>query len=416
MQNNYFYKNRICYLKILRNKIQEIIFVIMDKRYLSRGVSAQKEDVHLATKNLYKGLYPNAFCKVYPDFLSQDENYCNIIHADGSGTKSILAYLYWKETGDTSVWHGIAQDALVMNTDDLMCAGITNNFIYASVINRNKHLIHKEVIAAIIEGTQQCIADLSQQGIAIHFLGGETADLGDAVRTITVDGTMACRSLRQQIITNEKIQPGDVIVGFASYGKAAYEKKYNSGIGSNGLTSARHDVLHKIYAEKYPEVLDPNTPHEFAYTGSKNLLDSCNAPLDNIGQLLLSPTRTYLPLVHLIFQKYHSKIHGLIHCTGGAQTKVLHYIQNLRIVKDNWLPIPEVFQLIQQESKTAWREMYEVFNMGHRLEMYVPAAIAQDLISCAADMNIEAAVIGKVYEAPAKQVLLETPYGRFEYA
>lgn len=388
----------------------------MNKRYLSRGVSAQKEEVHQATKNLYKGLYPKSFCKVYPDYLSQDENYCNIIHADGSGTKSILAYLYWKETGDISVWKDIAQDALIMNTDDLMCTGITGSFIYASVINRNKHLIPGEVIAAIIEGTQSYIEQLARHKISIHFLGGETADLGDAVRTITVDGTMACRSLRSKIITNEKIQAGDVIIGFASYGKARYETKYNSGIGSNGLTSARHDVLNSCYAQKYPEALDPLTPNEIAYSGSKLLTSACQSPLENIGQLLLSPTRTYLPLVNLIFEKYHNQIHGMIHCTGGAQTKVLHYISHLQIVKNNWLPVPEVFQLIQQESKTQWSEMYEVFNMGHRLEMYVPESIAAELIGLAAEMDIEALVIGKVFNAPKKEVLLETPYGRFEYA
>jgi phosphoribosylformylglycinamidine cyclo-ligase len=387
----------------------------MNKRYLSRGVSAQKEDVHKATQNLYKGLFPKAFCKVYPDYLNGDDNYCNIIHSDGSGTKSLLAYLYWKETEDISVWKGIAQDALVMNTDDLLGVGITDGFIYSSIINRNKHLIPGEVIQTIIEGTQEFIENMASFGVNINFLGGETADLGDLVRTITVDGTMACRPLKSDIITNEKIQEGDVIVAFASYGKATYENIYNSGIGSNGLTSARHDILHKYIARKYPEALDPNMPSQYAYSGSKKITDESEHDELNVGQLLLSPTRTYLPLVKEIFAKHKEDIHGIIHCTGGAQTKVLHYIDNLHIVKNNLLPVPEIFQLISKESKTGWKEMYEVFNMGHRLEMYVPASIATKLIDIAASFEIDADIIGKVLPYDSKKLTIESEFGTFEY-
>ncbi len=387
----------------------------MNKRYLSRGVSAQKEDVHKATQNLYKGLFPKAFCKVYPDYLNGDDNYCNIIHSDGSGTKSLLAYLYWKETEDLNVWKGIAQDALVMNTDDLLGVGITDGFIYSSIINRNKHLIPGEVIQTIIEGTQEFIENMASYGVNINFLGGETADLGDLVRTITVDGTMACRPLRSDIITNEKIQEGDLIVAFASYGKATYENVYNSGIGSNGLTSARHDILHKYIARKYPEALDPNTPSQYAYSGSKKITDESEHDELNVGQLLLSPTRTYLPLVKEIFAKHKEDIHGIIHCTGGAQTKVLHYINNLHIVKNNLLPVPEIFQLISKESKTGWKEMYEVFNMGHRLELYVPASIATKLIDIAASFEIDADIIGKVLPSDSKKLTIESEFGTFEY-
>ncbi len=387
----------------------------MNHRYLSRGVSAQKEDVHKATKNLYKGLFPKAFCKVYPDHLGNDETFCNIIHSDGSGTKSLLAYLYWKETVDASVWQGIAQDALVMNTDDLMCAGVVDGFIYSSIINRNKHLIPGEVIEAIITGTQQFIEKMAEFGVQIHFLGGETADLGDVVRTITVDGTMACRPKRSEIITNEKIRDGDVIVAFASYGKAVYETQYNSGIGSNGLTSARHDVLHKYISRKYPEALDPNTSSQVAYTGSKKITDEIDGSALDVGQLLLSPTRTYLPLVKEIFAKHKEQIHGMIHCTGGGQTKVLHYVENLHVIKDNLLPVPEVFQLISKESKTGWKEMYEVFNMGHRLEIYVPENIGQQLLDIAEQFKIDAQIIGKVKNAASKKLTIESEMGTFEY-
>ncbi len=387
----------------------------MNKKYLSRGVSAQKEDVHKATQNLYKGLFPKAFCKVYPDYLNNDDNYCNIIHSDGSGTKSLLAYLYWKETEDLSVWKGIAQDALVMNTDDLLAVGVTDGFIYSSIINRNKHLIPGEVIQSVIEGSQEFIETMAAFGVNINFLGGETADLGDLVRTITVDGTMACRPLRSEIITNEKIQAGDVIVAFASYGKATYETQYNSGIGSNGLTSARHDVLHKYIARKYPEALDPNTPSQYAYSGSKKITDNSENHELNVGQLLLSPTRTYLPLVKEIFARHKAELHGIIHCTGGAQTKVLHYIDNLHIIKNNLLPVPEIFQLISKESKTGWKEMYEVFNMGHRLEMYVPAALAPKLIDIAAQFEIDAGIIGKVQSNDTKKLTIESEFGTFEY-
>jgi phosphoribosylformylglycinamidine cyclo-ligase len=387
----------------------------MNKRYLSRGVSAQKEDVHKATENLYKGLFPKAFCKVYPDYLAGNEMFCNIIHSDGSGTKSLLAYLYWKETEDISVWKGIAQDALVMNTDDLMCAGVTDNFIYSSIINRNKHLIPGEIIQSVIEGTQEFIEKMASYGVNIHLLGGETADLGDVVRTITVDGTMACRALRSDIITNEKIQDGDVIVGFASYGKAIYENEHNSGIGSNGLTSARHDVLHKYIARKYPEAIDPGTSVTVAYTGSKKITDDIDGSDLNVGQLLLSPTRTYLPLVKEMFALHKNDIHGMIHCTGGGQTKALHYIENLHIVKNNLLPVPEVFQLISRESKSGWKEMFEVFNMGHRLEVYVPKNMAPRLLELAARFEIDSDIIGVVKSSDTKRLTIESEFGTFEY-
>jgi phosphoribosylformylglycinamidine cyclo-ligase len=387
----------------------------MNKRYLERGVSAQKEDVHKATEKLSKGLYPKAFCKVYADQLSGDENYCNIIHSDGSGTKSLLAYLYWRETEDINVWKGIAQDALVMNTDDLLCVGVIDNLIYSSIINRNKHLIPGEVIQTVIEGTQEFVDNMSQFGVNISFMGGETADIGDLVRTITVDGTMACRVKRSEIITNEKISAGDVIVAFASYGKATYESEYNSGIGSNGLTSARHDILHKYIARKYPEAIDTNTPAIYAYTGSKKITDDVDNSNLNIGQLLLSPTRTYLPLVKEIFALHKNDIHGIIHCSGGGQTKVLHYVDNLHIVKNNLLVVPEIFQIISQESKTGWKEMYEVFNMGHRLEIYVPAKIAPYLIEIAARFEIDADIIGKVLPSEKKRLTIESEYGLFEY-
>lgn len=388
----------------------------MNKRYLARGVSAQKEEVRKATALLDKGLFPQAFCRIYPDYLSADSEYGNIIHSDGAGSKSLLAYLYWKETGDISVWKGIAQDAIVMNTDDLMCVGITDNFIYSSIINRNKHLIPAEVIEAIVEGTSEFIDKMASLGIHIHYLGGETADMGDVVRTITVDGTMACRPLLKNIISNERIQNGDVIVGFASYGKATYEDTYNSGIGSNGLTSARHDMLHKYIARKYPESVDPNIPASLLYTGNKKITDEVEGLSMNIGQLLLSPTRTYLPLVKDILARYREDIHGMIHCTGGGQTKVLHFIEKLHVIKDNLLPIPPIFQLIAQEAKTGWREMYEVFNMGHRLEIYVTRPLAPYLIEMAARYEIDADIIGKVKSSDHAHLTIETTYGTFDYS
>jgi phosphoribosylformylglycinamidine cyclo-ligase len=390
----------------------------MSKRYLLRGVSAQKEDVHKATEKLDKGLFPRAFCKVYPDYLAGNEAYCNIIHSDGSGTKSLLAYLYWKETGNLNVWKGIAQDVIVMNTDDLMCAGSTGPFIYSSIINRNKYLIPGEIIQAIIQGAQEFMEKMKHHDIHIFYLGGETADLGDVVRTITVDGTMACRPLRLDIITNEKIQDGDAIVGFASYGKATYEDEYNSGIGSNGLTAARHDILHKYIARKYPEAVNPHTSAIIAYTGSKKITDEVcviDGNTLNVGQLLLSPTRTYLPLVKEILTLYRNDIHGMIHCTGGGQTKVLHYIKKLHVIKNNLLPVPEVFQLINRESKVSWKEMYEVFNMGHRLEIYVPDHLAKRLIELSAKFEIDARIIGKVKSSDTTRLTIESEQGTFEY-
>ena len=387
------------------------------KRYDQRGVSATKDEVHAAIKNIDQGLFPNAFCKIYPDYLGQDQDWCNIIHADGAGTKSVLAYMYWKETGDLSVWKGIAQDAIVMNTDDLICVGATSNFLMSSIINRNKHLIPGEVIKALIEGSQEVADTLRQYGVEVHLMGGETADVGDCMRTVMVDAVMSTRMRREDVITNEDIATGDVIVGFSSYGQTTYESEYNGGMGSNGLTSARHDVLSHEYAEKYPECFDPNTDIDLVYCGSKKLTDAVEgSPLD-VGKLILSPTRTYAPLVkRFLDEGLRKHLHGLIHCSGGAQTKILHYINNdLHVIKDNLLPIPPLFKLIQSESKTDWKEMYQVFNMGHRLEAYVPESIAQTLIDIAKTFNIEAQIIGRVETASKKQVTIKSPFGDFEY-
>lgn len=384
-------------------------------RYDQRGVSATKDEVHKAIKNVDQGLFPRAFCKVYPDHLGGDPNWCNILHADGAGTKSVLAYMYWRETGDLSVWKGIAQDAIVMNTDDLICAGADGNFLMSSIINRNKHLIPGEVVSAIIEGTQECIAMLRSHGVDIHLLGGETADVGDAVRTVMVDAVMTARMKREDVISNEKIQPGDVIVGLCSYGQATYEDTYNGGMGSNGLTSARHDVFAPVYAAKYPECYDPATDPSLVYCGSKRLTDPVvETPLD-AGKLVLSPTRTYAPVVRQVFQTLgRERIHGMIHCSGGAQTKILHYIDDLHIIKDNLLPVPPLFDMIQQESGTQWKEMYQVFNMGHRLEFYLPEAHAAELIACSESFGIPAQIIGRV-EAGRKQVSIHSPAGSFHY-
>lgn len=383
-------------------------------KYNQRGVSAKKEDVYKAIEGLDKGLFPNAFCKVYPDYLLNNENYCTIVHADGAGTKSSLAYLYWKETGDVSVWRGIAQDSLVMNTDDLICAGAVNDFLFCSIINRNKHLIPAEVLKEIIQGTNDFIRKMKSYGISIHYMGGETADLGDVVRTVTVDSTISCRMPRNRVIKNE-IQPGDVIVGFASFGQATYESEYNSGIGSNGLTAARHDVLDHSYFDLYPETFDSEMKASLAYSGSKNVNDLFeNAPL-NVGKLLLSPTRTYAPLMKVLLEKYFDHIHGAIHCSGGGQTKVLHYIKGLHIIKDNLFPLPPVFKLIQQESKTDWKEMYQVFNMGHRLELYCDTSVANQLILIASEFGIEARVIGRCELSEQKQVTIRSVYGEFNY-
>ena len=383
--------------------------------YAQRGVSAQKEEVHAAIQHLDQGLYPNAFCKLYADFLGGDQNYINIMHADGAGTKSILAYIYWKETGDASVWKGIAQDALIMNIDDLLCVGATENILLSSTIGRNKNLVTGEVIAAIINGTEELLETLRNQGIGIYSTGGETADVGDLVRTIIVDSTVVCRMKRSDVISNENIQHGDVIVGMASYGQATYEDAYNGGMGSNGLTSARHDVFNKTLATKYPESFDPAVPSELVYSGSCNLTDSVDGVPVDAGKLVLSPTRTYAPVIKTMLDKHRTDIHGMVHCSGGAQTKVLHFVDNVHVIKDNLFPIPPLFQLIQRESKTDWKEMYKVFNMGHRMEVYVPASVADSLIEISKGFGIDAQVIGRVEAMDGKQVTVRSEVGEFIY-
>jgi len=388
----------------------------VSKRYALRGVSASKEDVHKAIKNIDKGLFPKAFCKIVPDHLTNDPDYCLIMHADGAGTKSSLAYMYWKETGDISVWKGIAQDALIMNIDDLLCVGATNNIMLSSTIGRNKNLISGEVISAIINGTEELITELESFGVTIHSTGGETADVGDLVRTIIVDSTVTARMKRSDVIDNANIKPGDVIVGLASYGQATYEKSYNGGMGSNGLTSARHDVFHKYLAEKYPESFDASVPEELVYSGNVQLTDSVeNASMD-AGKLVLSPTRTYAPIIKSILAKYKSDtIHGMVHCSGGAQTKILHFIDDLHIIKDNMFPIPPLFKLIQEQSKTDWKEMYQVFNCGHRMEMYVSPEIADDIISISQSFNVDAKVIGRVDNSTDKRLTISGSQGVFNY-
>ncbi|HNF49483.1 MAG TPA: AIR synthase related protein [Chitinophagales bacterium] len=386
------------------------------KRYDLRGVSATKDDVHAAIKNADKGLFPKAFCKIFPDFLGKDEAFCNIIHADGAGTKSVLAYLYWKETGDLSVWKGIAQDAIVMNTDDLICVGATSDFLLSSIINRNKHLIPGEVIKAIIDGTNEIVELFHQNGIEIHAMGGETADLGDSVKTIVVDAVMTSRMKKSEVISNEKIKAGNVIVGLCSYGQATYESAYNGGMGSNGLTSARHDVFSKIYAEKYPEAFDSEMPYDLVYSGSKLLTDEIeDSPLD-AGKLVLSPTRTYAPVIKQIIKEIGAEqINGMIHCSGGAQTKILHYIDHLHIIKDNLFEIPPLFKMIQEESNTDWKEMYQVFNCGHRMELYVDEKFADTIIRISNSFNIPAQIVGRVENAAAKQVSIKSKFGEFVY-
>jgi len=385
------------------------------KRYSQRGVSATKEEVHKAVTNVDQGLYPKAFCKIYPDYLGSDPGFCNIIHADGAGTKSILAYMYWKETGDLSVWKGISQDAIVMNTDDMMCAGATTNFIMSSIINRNKHLIPGEVVKAIIDGSEEFLQTLRDNRCQVVLMGGETADLGDLVRTVVVDAVMSCRLPRNEVIPNDKIQPGDVIVGLSSSGKANYETEYNSGIGSNGLTSARHDVLSHHYALKYPECWDPNTPEKLVYCGRRKMTDEIDGIDLDIGRMMLSPTRTYLPVMSRVFREIRSKIHGIIHCSGGAQTKIMHYVDNLHIIKDNMFETPPLFEIIQAESRTDWKEMYQVFNMGHRLEVYLPPAYADVVISIARDFGIEAKVVGRVEDSPSRKLTIHSEHGEFVY-
>ncbi len=387
------------------------------ERYQMRGVSADKEDVHAAIKHIDKGLFPKAFCKIVPDYLTNDNDYCLVMHADGAGTKSSLAYMYWKKTGDLSVWKGIAQDALIMNLDDLLCVGAVDEILISSTIGRNKNLIPGEVIKALIEGTQELVDELNAHGMKLTLTGGETADVGDLVRTIIVDSTVTARLKRKDVIDNANIQSGDVIVGLASFGQATYESEYNGGMGSNGLTSARHDVFHKSLAAEFPESFDPLVPDALVYTGTKKLQDPVNGvPLD-AGKLVLSPTRTYAPVMKAILKKMGSDaIHGAVHCSGGAQTKVLHFIDNGHIIKDNMFPIPPLFEMIQAESKTDWREMYKVFNMGHRLELYVSPEHAEQIISVANSFDIDAQIIGRVEESSIKKLTLTTPNGTFEYA
>ncbi len=386
-----------------------------DQRYSQRGVSATKDDVHKAIASIDKGLFPKAFCKIVPDYLTNDPKTCLVMHADGAGTKSSLAYMYWKETGDLSVWKGIAQDALVMNLDDLLCVGVTDNILLSSTIGRNKNNIPGEVIAAIIQGTEELIVDLAKHGVEIHSTGGETADVGDLVRTIIVDSTVTARIKRDDVIDNANIQAGDVIVGLASFGQATYEDAYNGGMGSNGLTSARHDVFSKILAQQYPESYDPNVPENLVYAGQKSLTEATNTPLD-AGKLVLSPTRTYAPIIKAIFSQVdRQQIHGMVHCSGGAQTKILHFIDELHVVKDNLFDVPPLFQLIQEQSGTDLKEMYQVFNMGHRMELYVPEAVASTLISISESFGVAAQIVGRVEASTKKQLTISSPYGEFKY-
>ncbi len=387
----------------------------MNDRYMQRGVSAAKEDVHQAIKNIDKGLYPKAFCKVSPDILGGDPEYCNIMHADGAGTKSSLAYMYWRETGDLSVWKGIAQDALVMNTDDLLCVGAVDNILVSSTIGRNKTLIPGEVIAAIINGTEELIAQMRDFGMNIYLSGGETADVGDLVRTIIVDSTVTCRMKRSEVITNEQIQAGDVIVGLSSSGQATYENMYNGGMGSNGLTSARHDVFAKYLAAKYPESYDHHMDNGLIYAGSYRLTDAIDGLGLDAGKLVLSPTRTYIPIIRRILTEIRPLIHGIVHCSGGAQTKVLHFVDNLHIIKDNLFEIPPLFRIIQEQSGTSWREMYQVFNMGHRMEIYLPEIYAAQVIQIAESFGVEAKIIGRCETSDKKRLTIQSNHGNFEY-
>jgi len=386
--------------------------------YAKRGVSADKEDVHNAIRNIDKGLFPKAFCKIVPDILGGDDNWCNIMHADGAGTKSSLAYAYWKKTGNLDVWKGIAQDAIIMNIDDLLCVGATENILLSSTIGRNKRLIPGEVIAAVINGTEEILEELRSHGISIYATGGETADVGDLVRTVIVDSTVTCRMPRADVISNHRIQAGDVIVGLASYGQASYEKEYNGGMGSNGLTSARHDVFNKSVAEEFPETFDPGIPYDLVFSGQKALTDKISIP--GFGQvdaarLVLSPTRTYAPVIRQVLARYRPQIHGMVHCSGGAQTKVLHFIEGLHVIKDRLFTVPPLFRLIQEQSGASWQEMYKVFNMGHRMELYVPEAIAADIITISGSFGVDAQVVGRVEAAPAKKVTVKSEHGTFVY-
>ncbi|MBP6373895.1 MAG: phosphoribosylformylglycinamidine cyclo-ligase [Flavobacterium sp.] len=386
------------------------------KRYAQRGVSASKEEVHNAIKSIDKGLYPQAFCKIIPDHLTQDPEYCLIMHADGAGTKSSLAYMYWKETGDLSVWKGIAQDALIMNIDDLLCVGATDSILLSSTIGRNKNVIPGEVIAAIIAGTEELIKELATYGVEIHSTGGETADVGDLVRTIIVDSTVTARMKRDKVIDNARIQAGDVIVGLSSFGQAHYEKEYNGGMGSNGLTSARHDVFSNELATKYPESYDAAVPADLVYSGQIGLTEHIKDVTINAGKLVLSPTRTYAPIIKKILDQFSpQEIHGMVHCSGGAQTKILHFVNNLHIIKDNLFPVPPLFQLIQAQSNTDWKEMYQVFNCGHRMELYVPESIAAELIAISESFDVAAQIVGRVEASASKKLTIQSPYGTFEY-
>ena len=386
-----------------------------NERYMLRGVSASKEDVHNAIKNIDKGLYPKAFCKIIPDILGNDPEYCNIMHADGAGTKSSLAYAYWRETGDLSVWKGIAQDALIMNIDDLICVGAVDNILVSSTIGRNKNLIPGSVISAIINGTDELLAELREMGVGAYAAGGETADVGDLVRTIIVDSTVTCRMKRSEVIDNANIRPGDVIVGLASFGQAAYEKEYNGGMGSNGLTSARHDVFGKYIAKKYPETYDHDLPDELVYSGSLKLTDKVpSTPLD-AGRLVLSPTRTYAPVVKKVIDLLRGKIHGMIHCSGGAQTKILHFVENVHVIKDNMFPIPPLFRTIQEQSNTDWSEMYKVFNCGHRFEIYLPEEYAQQVMEISRSFDIDARIVGRVESSDRTHLTIRSEFGEFKY-
>ena len=386
------------------------------KRYAQRGVSASKEDVHQAIKNIDKGLFPKAFCKIVPDYLTQDDDYCLVMHADGAGTKSSLAYMYWKETGDISVWKGIAQDALIMNIDDLLCVGATDNILLSSTIGRNKNRIPGEVISAIINGTEELIQELKLHGVTIHSTGGETADVGDLVRTIIVDSTVTARMKRSDVIDNANVKPGDVIVGLASFGQSLYEKSYNGGMGSNGLTSARHDVFAHNLAKKYPESFDDLVPNDLVYSGQMQVTDAVhNSPID-AGKLVLSPTRTYAPIIKKILEKYTSNdIHGMVHCSGGAQTKILHFIENLHIIKDNLFAVPPLFQLIQEQSKTDLKEMYQLFNCGHRMELYVPETIANDIVAISNSFGVDAQIVGRVEASDNSLLTISSEFGEFQY-
>ncbi|KAA6348750.1 Phosphoribosylformylglycinamidine cyclo-ligase [termite gut metagenome] len=384
------------------------------QRYMMRGVSASKEDVHNAIKHIDKGIFPKAFCKIIPDILGGDPEYCNIMHADGAGTKSSLAYLYWKETGDLSVWKGIAQDALIMNIDDLLCVGATDNILVSSTIGRNKPLISGEVISAIINGTDELIAELREMGIGIYATGGETADVGDLVRTIIVDSTVTCRMKRSDVINNANIHTGDVIVGLASYGCATYEKEYNSGMGSNGLTSARHDVFSNYLAEKYPESYDVSLPVDLVYSGGLRLTDTLTDSPLNAGKLVLSPTRTYAPVIKKVLDTLRPQIHGIVHCSGGAQTKILHFIDDIRVIKDNLFPVPPLFKIIREQSGTDWAEMYKVFNMGHRMEVYLPEEFVEEVIKISKDFGIDARVVGHIEEG-RKELVIKSEFGEFSY-